>query len=171
MERRWAVLRSQPWRETLAVRALTARGIESYLPWISSAARRMASARPLFPGYLFARVTSGSDDLLQARSAPGVSYLLPRSAAPALLPDEFIETLRDQERAHASHRSTPAFRRGDRVVVVSGPFKWTEGLFDRGLTGAGRVRILLELVHGSAAVQLGIEELRLARPKHKSAAA
>ena len=166
MERHWAVLRSQPRRETVAERAVTARGVESYLPWIPGP-HQSDAARPLFPGYLFARVMPGSDDLLRVRSAPGVAYLLPRAAAPVLLPDLFIDTIRARERAHASGTHAPAFQPGDRVVVVSGPFKWAEGLFDRSLTPAGRVRILLELVHGSAGVQIGAAQLRHATPLRK----
>jgi hypothetical protein len=48
------------------------------------------------------------------------------------------------------------------VVVVSGPFKWIEGLFDRSLSANGRVRILLNLVHGSVSVQMQAAELKLA---------
>jgi transcription antitermination factor NusG len=100
---------------------------------------------------------------LRIRSAPGVAYLLPRNSPPALLPDLFIESIRSHEqRALASGRRGRAFRRGDRVRVVSGPFKWIEGLFDRSLNASGRVRILLNLVHGSLAVQLGATELELA---------
>jgi transcription antitermination factor NusG len=51
---------------------------------------------------------------------------------------------------------------GDPVRVVSGPFKWIEGLFDRSLSASGRVRILLSQVHGCVAVQLGATELELA---------
>src|SRR3981081_56132 len=76
MERRWAVLRSQPRREAVAARAVSARSVESYLPWLPGA-RASESARPLFRGYLFARITPGSDDLLRIRSAPGVAYVLP----------------------------------------------------------------------------------------------
>jgi transcriptional antiterminator RfaH len=169
MDYSWAVLRSQPRRETLAARALTARGIESYLPWLSGP--QSDAPKPLFPGYLFARLTPGSDELLRVRSAPGVSYLLPRGGEPALLPQPFIETLREQEQVRATERRDPAFRRGDRVVVVSGPFKWAEGLFDRGLTARGRVRILLELVHGTAAVQLKVEDVRQISASRRRAAA
>jgi len=116
-------------------------------------------------------MSQGSDDLLRLRSARGVAYLLPRGGEPAVLPDVFIDMLREQERIHALESHTAAFHPGDRVVVVSGPFKWAEGSFDRRLTARGRVRILLELVHGSAAVQLGADELRQAEPPHRHAAA
>jgi transcriptional antiterminator RfaH len=162
MESRWAVLRSQPRREPVAARAVNARGVESYLPWLPGA-RPSQTAHPLFPGYLFARIVPESDDLLRIRSAPGVAYLLPRAGAPALLPDGFIDAIRSHEQqARGSNARARVFRRGDPVRVVSGPFKWIEGLFDRSLSASGRVRILLSQVHGSMAVQLGATELELA---------
>jgi transcription antitermination factor NusG len=78
---------------------------------------------------------------------------------PVLLPDLFIESIRAHERALHTGR---IFHRGDRVVVRSGPFKWVEGLFDRFVSANGRVRILLDLVHGSVAVQMEAAELELA---------
>jgi transcriptional antiterminator RfaH len=47
------------------------------------------------------------------------------------------------------------FKPGDRVRVLSGPFRDYEGVFDMRLRGTDRVRILLEMVgQRSAAVQL-----------------
>jgi transcription antitermination factor NusG len=158
MELRWAVLRSQVRRETIAARAVSARGVETYLPWLPGA---RGSAVPLFPGYLFAHVDPDSDDLLRIRSAPGVAYVLPREGTPALLPNLFIESIRAHESA-AMNAQGGGFRRGDRVLVVSGPFKWVEGLFDRSLSASGRVRVLLDLVHGPVAVQIQATELELA---------
>jgi transcription antitermination factor NusG len=112
----------------------------------------------LFPGYLFARVSVHSDDLLRIRSAPGVSYVLPRAGPPSLLPDLFIESIRSHEQAVFETRGRD-FKHGERVRVVAGPFKWVEGLFDRSLNASGRVRILLNLVHGSMAVQMEAAEL------------
>jgi transcriptional antiterminator RfaH len=154
----WAVVRSKPWREPLAAQAVDACGLESYFPRLPA---RHASARgtPLFPGYLFARVAPRSDDLLRIRSAPNVAYLLPRRGNPALLPDVIIQAIRDCERDRSSGSSGHAFRSGDRVMVKSGPFKWVDGLFDRQLSASGRVRILLELVHGTLALQIDAAQL------------
>jgi transcription antitermination factor NusG len=162
MERHWAVLRTQPRREPIAARSINARRVESYLPWLPGGVRASDAAHPLFPGYVFARVATESDDLLRIRSAPGVAYVLPRYSTPVLLADLFIESIRAHERALGTELHGRTFHHGDRVVVVSGPFKWTEGLFDRSLSASGRVRILLNLVHGSVGVQMEAAELKLA---------
>lgn len=158
----WAVLKSQPRREPLAARAVNARGLESYVPSLPARGNSGVSA-PLFPGYVFACIREGADDLLRIRSAPGVAYILPRAGTPALLPEDLIEAMRSRETELSNAAADPAFNRGDVVRVTAGPFKWIEGLFDRRMTGPGRVRILLELVHGSAAVEISAFDLELMR--------
>ena len=152
MESCWAVLRTQPHCEPLAARAVHARGVESYLPGLPID-RPSRPITPLFPGYLFAHVAPDSDDLLRIRSAPGVSYVLPRAGPPTLLPDGLIEAIRLREMELRSNAAGEVFRHGERVMVLSGPFKWVEGVFDRRLSAAGRVRILLNLAHSSVTLQ------------------
>jgi transcriptional antiterminator RfaH len=162
VERRWAVLRSQPRREPLAMQAVESRGVECYVPRLEGT-RAWGSDHLLFPGYLFARVEPESDDLLRIRSVPGVAYVLPRVGQPTLLPDPLIEAIRSREREHSSGIRRRAFKRGDRVVVASGPFKCVEGMFDKCLGPKGRVRILLHMVHGSAGMQIAADDLEPAQ--------
>jgi transcription antitermination factor NusG len=159
MESCWAVLRTQPRCEPLAARAVHARGVESYLPGlpIDRPSRPIA---PLFPGYLFAHIAPDSDDLLRIRSAPGVAYVLPRAGPPALLPDLLIEAIRLREMELRGNTAGEAFSRGERVMVMSGPFKSVEGIFDRRLSTAGRVRILLNLAQSNVAVQIETGNLK-----------
>jgi len=161
----WAVLRTQPRQEPLAARAVVARGLESYVPKLPSRRRPSVSA-PLFPGYVFAQIVHGADDLLRIRSAPGVAYVLPRTGVPALLPDAVIDAMRARE-AELSVGGAPEFRHGEVVRVKAGPFRWVEGLFDRRLSASGRVRILLNLVHGSAAVDIDVVHLEPASPARR----
>lgn len=146
----WVVLKTQPQREVLAAGALRVRGVESFAPYLVG--RRGTRAVPLFPGYIFARVALYSDDLLRIRSAPGVAYMLPRAAPPLLIPDAVVESLRVRT-TDPSLIQRP-LRQGDRVKVESGPFRWMEAVFDRRLNAAGRVRILLSLVHRTIAVSI-----------------
>jgi transcriptional antiterminator RfaH len=147
----WLVLRTQPRQEALALESLAARSLESYVPVL----RKARSSEPLFPGYVFARVTPNSDDLLRIRSAPGISYVLPRGAPPALLPDEFIGALQRRVAGRA-----PGYQRGDRVTIRRGPFRWVDAVFDRSLSASGRVRVLLDFVHRPVVVDLNSEDLR-----------
>ena len=162
METGWAVLRSRPRREPLAAEAVTAKGIETYVPYVPFE-RKPRATGPLFPGYLFAHVAPDSDDLLRIRSAPGVSYVLPRAGTPVLLPDGVVSAIRDREEALRASPPQAALRHGDRVKLVSGPLRLVEAIFDRRLNASGRVRILVELVRGSMAIQTEARNLEVVR--------
>lgn len=159
MESCWAVLRTQKRCEPLAARAINARGVESYFPRIP-VDRPSKSITLLFPGYLFAHVAPDSDDLLRIRSAPGIAYVLPRAGPPALLPDLLIDAIRSREMELRTNPAREAFSHGERVMVMSGPFKWVEGIFDRRLSNAGRVRILLNMAEASLALQMEAGNLK-----------
>ncbi len=149
-EARWVVVRTQVRQEALATEAVAARGLESYFPML----QRGRSVEPLFPGYLFAQVALGTDDLLRIRSAPGIAYVLPRYAPPVLLEDDLVRALR----ARAAAR-TPGFQKGDHVIIRRGPFRWLNALFDRRLNASGRVRVLVDFVHRSVVLDLHAEDL------------
>jgi len=82
-----------------------------------------------------------------------VAYVLPRAGPPTLLPELLIEAIRSKEMELRSNAAGEVFKRGERVRVISGPFKSVEAIFDRRLSTAGRVRILLDLAHTSVGVQ------------------
>jgi transcriptional antiterminator RfaH len=153
----WVVLKTQPRHEILAVNAITARSVESYVPLVRTS-RASTATVPLFPGYVFARVDA-FDDVLRVRAAPGIAYVLPKDCSPAVVPDAVIEMIR--QRLSESPLEMPDLTRGDRVQLISGPFRWMDAIFDRRLNAAGRVRILLELAHRT--VNVTVEESRLKR--------
>jgi transcriptional antiterminator RfaH len=154
MDTFWVVLRTQPRRELVAARSVAARLVEAYVPRLP--ARRDPERRPLvFPGYVFVRPLPGTDDLLRIRSVPGIAYVLPRGGPPAQLPESVIELLRRREA-----EPPQPLRHGERVVVLAEPFRSLEAVFDRHLSAAGRVRVLLELVHRVVAVDLEEAQLR-----------
>jgi len=119
-----------------------------------------AQSRAVFPGYgLLGPAKAAGEEMIKHLA---VELGGRRITANAVVPG-FIETISAHERAlHAGSRGR-IFHRGDRVVVRSGPFKWVEGLFDRSVSANGRVRILLDLVHGSVAVQIEAAELEPVR--------
>jgi DNA-binding response OmpR family regulator/transcription antitermination factor NusG len=152
----WVVIKTRPWRERQAEQAIAASGIETYVPLLS-AAEHDGAAMPLFPGYVLARVVFSEGDLVRIRSAAGVSYILPRGGPPVALPDHLIEAIRT--RASTSERG---LRKGDRVKIMRGPFQWLEAVFDRRSNPAGRVRILLEFVQRTVALDMDERDLRYA---------
>ena len=140
----WYVAHSKPRQEQLLARVLAERGIPTYLPrrWHASKASR---GDVLFPGYLFCQLDFRRPGGLKARSAPGLAYYLGDATAPTPVPDDLIEHLRRREEHQRACRNLP-FKPGDRVQLVTGPFAGLEAVFAGGLNGAGRTRILIELM-------------------------
>ena len=156
----WIVLKTQVRHELFAAGAMLARAIESYVPLIEPK-RPNDPAVPLFPGYVFARVTAASEDLVRIRSAPGIVYVLPRGAVPIVVPDEIVEVVRARLAQFQSGSGRPALRHGERVQLTDGPFRWLDAVFDRRLSATGRVIILLELAERT--VRMNVEESLLKR--------
>src|SRR2546421_6247990 len=100
----WVVLRTRPRSELLAAQAVAAKGVESFVPMLP-ASGATARPKPLFAGYVFARVESPAEALPRVRCAPGVAYVLPRAAPPAFLPEALVEAVRAPASAAAPPRA------------------------------------------------------------------
>jgi hypothetical protein len=142
----WIVLKAARGREFQASMALQGRGLSVYAPLRAASPRNRRSVA-LFPGYVFAFIRPGTDDLLRARSAPGVAYALPPGGPPELLPVEIIDAIRARLREPIA--GAQAWHRGDHVTVVSGPLRWLDAVFDCQLSAAGRVQVLLQMARST----------------------
>jgi transcriptional antiterminator RfaH len=158
----WYVAKTKPGCEVTAAAMLARRDVEVYLPIAPPsrpAGRRPRASAALFPGYLFVCLELESDAWLGVRSAPGIAYFLGSGGKPSPLPDELIEEIRQRADQRPGQRWRPPYEPGDAVVIKHGPFAGIEAVFDGGLTGRGRVRVLLELVQRLVPVDLDVEQL------------
>ncbi|MDF3056083.1 MAG: NusG antitermination factor [Rariglobus sp.] len=127
---RWFVCHTKPRCEKKFASLLTAEGIEHYLPLVESVKRygkqTKRFTKPLFPGYVFARVLLGDkpriyqQDLL-ARAIPvgnETLFLQQMTDVRAIIASGFELTL------------LPLIQRGTRVRVTSGPLWGLEGVVD-----------------------------------------
>lgn len=156
--RRWYVIHAKPKQETRAELNLRAWGLETLAPRIReyqpARGSRAAITRvaALFPGYLFARFDAG---LLaeKVRLTRGVRRVV--GFGPQLTPieDAIIALIRGRVQDDGCVRVDEP-RPGDRVEVIDGPLRSMMGVFDRSLSGGGRVMILLTTLGSSARVQL-----------------
>jgi transcription elongation factor/antiterminator RfaH len=159
----WYVARTKPRREVAAAAILAQRGVDVYLPTVSSRRRASTSSRAgeaLFPGYLFAQLDIGTDDWLAARSAPGVAYFLGSGeGAPTPVPNDLIDAIRLRADQQAGKARVIPFRQGESVLIKDGPFAGIQAVFDGCLSGRGRVRVLLEIVQRVVPVDLEVHQL------------
>jgi transcriptional antiterminator RfaH len=154
----WAAAQLQPQRERLALHCLAGAGYAVYLPRLRqhrvSHGRKIVTAPPLFPGYLFVLIE------LQwhtARWAPGVVRVVLDGASPARVPDAVIAEIRSRERNGLVELPRPPwFKPGDRVRVLHGPLAGHVGLY-AGMRPRERVEVLLAILGGAQRVTLAAD--------------
>ena len=157
---RWYAVYLQPRREMIVAKHLTLRQIEYYLPlyqavhtWKNRCTKHLEL--PLFPGYLFVRITN--QQRVPVLSIPGVVQLVGQPGKPAPLADSEIEILRLGLSARKP-QPHPPLTEGERVRIRSGALAGLEGTLQRGADGP-RVVISLDLIAQGASVEVDWFEL------------
>jgi len=100
---------------------------------------------PLFPCYLFARLDLQTD-YFEVKYLAGVTGLVSAGADPIVVPDRIIEEIRARGVNDVIEIHEVPFESGQPVRVVEGPFRGFEAIFERYLSGAERVAILLNTI-------------------------
>lgn len=128
MERVWYVLHVKPRAEKVVFRYLEEYGFWRYLPLYAKVRRvqrrKVRTMLPLFPGYVFAKLDPGERTrMLQT------NHIV--RTIPADRPRELIHQLRQVARAARNteelKKLSVLYKTGDRVRVVLGPMRGTEG--------------------------------------------
>ena len=157
--RTWCAAFTKPRQEDVAAENLVRQGFRIYLPKLKQAKRRrerwVEAVEPLFPRYLFVELDFGAHDISPIRSTRGVIGLVRFGPQPATVPQGFVESLiAAEDPAAACHLAgLDPFRKGDAVLIASGPLAGTEAIFDAP-TAQGRVSLLLDLLGRTNAVQV-----------------
>ena len=88
----------------------------------------------------------GIDNFSPIRSTIGVLGLVRFGARPAIMPQQAINAIRQQEqRASDQCKNQPNWKSGDRVEIINGPFVGFNGIFEKE-NDEERVIILLEML-------------------------
>jgi transcription antitermination factor NusG len=164
----WHVLHVAPHCETQLCRFLGTHGVDAYAPQFPLPPRtRPGSVRALrnhfvFPSYVFFRVPTSFEAWDRIRWAPGVRRVLQEDGSAACLTDEVVDHIRRRlsERSLRAHR--PHFAPGQPVVIQSGPMRMVDAIFSAELDAPERVRILVQLLGRSVAVEVDPAILRAA---------
>jgi transcription antitermination factor NusG len=139
----WYAAYTLPRHEKAVAEQLGPRQVETYVPLYLSV-RRWAQRRalvqiPLFPGYVFVRISASQR--IRVLECPGVLRLVTFNGRPAVLPDGEIERLRaalELGKAEPFPFLTP----GKYIRVKSGPLA---GLQGRILRRKGRMRLVVSV--------------------------
>jgi transcriptional antiterminator RfaH len=169
----WYTLHTKPHKERQVEAFLRGRDIEVYFPTIPIPRRpHRPSERAFFPCYLFARADLDAVGLWTLHYGPGMRGVVMFGGIPAKVDDGIIASLRARmaqvdpasgARTIAMDGYGEILAAGDRVVITSGPLADFEAVFERRLSAAGRVRVLLQILQRWTAVEIEAAALRKER--------
>jgi transcriptional antiterminator RfaH len=145
----WYLIRTKPGKEKWVRDQLTVTVPEVFLPMLKAKmlrwGRLASSIAPLFPCYLFAKLDLAAH-YFEVKYLPGVQGLVSAGNDPIAVPEPIIVEIRRRGVNDIVEIPDKAFDNGERVRVVLGPFRGFEAIFERYLSGAERVAILLSAV-------------------------
>jgi len=161
----WRALTVRSRHERIAAQSLRSRGLEEFLPLYRS--KRAWSDRtkvvdlPLFPGYVFCRV-SESQRLL-AVSSPGVASIVGFGGRDAVVEEHELESVRRMLAAGLTVEPWPYVRPGHIVEVLSGPLTGLRGEVVRE-KGLWRLIVNVDLLQRSVSAELERDMVKAIRP-------
>ncbi len=123
---------------------------------------RASKIKPFFPGYMFVHADIEAQGMGAFMWMPHSLGLVCFGGLPGKVPDSVINGLRQMVDASQTvdDVSFKGLKRGDRVRVVSGPLSGYEGIFEVGLSGGDRVKVLLTLLHDNfKTVELNVTQV------------
>ncbi len=150
----WYLVYAKPRQEQLAFQNLLHQGYEAYLPLLRSRGRLARPPAPMFPRYLFIRLTPTRDNFAPIRSTYGVSRLIRFGNHYATLPDDLIASLRAQadEFGVIEHLKDDLVE-GSSVRILEGAMAGYEALFCKKV-GKERVSLLLNIAERHIRVEV-----------------
>jgi transcriptional antiterminator NusG len=115
---------------------------------------------PLFPGYLFVKTNLEPYEHLEIVKTVGVVRFVGNKDGPIPVPLETIDSLQIMVKGNGSVTTGTRFRKGDRVIVVYGPFAGVVGTFSR-YGGKGRVIVNIEALGQYAGVDVNEDDIEI----------
>ncbi len=153
----WFVLHTRSRFEKVVHEGLFKKAHEVFLPQIRVRSRRrdrrVMLDVPLFPGYVFVRSNLHPTHHLDILKTVGAVRLIGNKDLPVPVPDQTVASLKIMVSREGQIQTGRRLRRGDRVIVVQGPFTGVVGTFTR-YRGIGRVVVQIEALGQYASVEV-----------------
>ena len=164
--RSWYLIVTKPQSEFKAQENLSRQGYEIYLPLIQTSRRRngknVKRTEAFFPRYLFISLDEETDNWSPIRSTIGVAGMVRFGGMPAVLPDNLIVNLKNNENEFGLQSfEKKELKKGDKVEIIGGPFEGYKAIYQK-IKGTERVSVLLDVVGKNTQVTLNVDELEIA---------
>jgi transcriptional antiterminator NusG len=158
----WYVLHTKSRFESVVNEGLIKKSIEVFLPKVQVKSKRRdrkAMIRvPLFPGYLFVKSDLNPNEHLEIVKTVGAVRLIGNKDGPIPVPSDTIKSLEIMVGENNPVITGARFKKGERVMVVYGPFTGVIGTFVR-YRGKGRVIVNIEALGQFAGVDVSEEDI------------
>lgn len=164
VSRRWYLLQCKPRECERALVHLGNQGYEAFLPTLTREVvrrgRRDVVREPLFPHYLFVRLSDVSDNWGPIRSTRGVTGLVRFGELPLPVPDSVVEALHQREvEVTGVPKIQTLFQPGDHVRIVEGPLAGLDAILSA-RDGTERVVLLIRLLHQTQELVLSVTQVQ-----------
>lgn len=162
--RSWYVLHTKSRFENVVHEGLSGKCLEAFLPKVLVRSKRRDRNKmirvPLFPGYVFVKTDLNPNEHLQILKTVGAVRLIGSSHGPVPVPDENVESLKIMVAGDREVITGTRYKKGDKVMVVNGPFTGVIGTFDR-YRGKGRVQVHIEALGQYAAAEVDEDDIEI----------
>jgi len=163
----WYVLHTKSRFENVVNDGLLKKSLEAFNPKIKVRSkrrdRRVMINVPLFPGYVFVKTDLNHSEYIEILKTVGVVRFVGNTGGPVPVMDDEIGSLRIMTETGEEIVTGTRFKKGDRIVVVSGPFAGVTGYFVQ-YRGQGRVVVNIEALWQFAAVNVDEGDLEPVPP-------
>jgi len=158
----WYALHTKSRFENVVNEGLAKKSLEVFLPKVLVESRRRDRKTmirvPLFPGYLFVRTDLNPYEQLEILKTVGVVRFIGNRKRPVPIPADDITSLKIMVKSDQPVATGNRFKKGDRVIVVHGPFIGVTGTFAR-YRGQGRIIVNIEALGQFAGVEVSEEDV------------
>ncbi|MBU4414601.1 MAG: UpxY family transcription antiterminator [Proteobacteria bacterium] len=162
--RNWYVLHTKNRFENVVKEGLTKKTIEVFLPKIKVRSKRRDRKAmiqvPLFPGYVFVKTDLNPYEHIEIVKTAGAVRIIGNKDGPLAVPQESIKSLKIMVAGNSSVITGTRLRKGDRVMVVDGPFAGITGTFIR-YKGKERVVVYIEALGQFASVEVRKDDVEI----------
>jgi len=161
----WFVIQTKPGNEHRAETHLLNQKIETFIPLLETHqyqnGKIVRTIKPFFPNYLFAKLDL-EQHYYKVKWTRGVSKILGTGDGPAPISEIVIQKIKERIGKDNLVKLEEELTEGDVVQITSGPFKELRGIFQKKMSGNGRVRILLNLIGVDIPVQISQWQIKKA---------
>ncbi len=159
---KWYVLHTKSKFEKVVNDGLQKKTFEAFLPTMHVRSKRrdrkIMLDLPIFPGYTFVKSALGAEEHLSIVKTAGVVRVIGNTAGPVPVQSDIIESLKIMTSAQQSIQTEGRFKKGEKVMVLYGPFAGLTGFFQK-YKGKGRVYVNIDLLGQSASVEIEEEDI------------